>query len=511
MMNTAPPAETAESLLARLPFPVAYPLYWAGNPRGQLAPSECIQTALFATYQAYRLASHVLLAAYLWRDTIQAASGLTRDEGLLRIFATLASPYWSSWNEVGKRLVDYWNRADTKERCPAPALRDGLNSIRTKPRKGSPLLDLIQGRKGPGGRAAANSLFEAVWGLRNELAHRTGAQSEETRAQDEQTLAWLLPAVTALIEALFPAHAPFTLLHRLPDGGIVRLMGAHPDRTFPVEDCPEDWESVLDHESSAMAALCGAHMIPLRPLGDAFGEPVPGHDGMVLEPAALLEAISRRHLVMMGVQGCEIITPEHPLQARFKGVQQWLEQRLVRLEIAVADATLNGVADVARYESLSRLQALTGRKYFPEFYVERAGMDDALPRFAGGGKQAMVLRGQAGSGKSSLLVRFAQHLIDAARTTEPPAAEAAAAQARALADSSTPIVIFLSGGQDFSDSAAADPDLLLLRPIARALGLALPKEGGAPSLARVLCEIARNPPQEAESDPRRPAGHGFRL
>jgi len=51
--------------ISDLPFPVAYPLYWALDGESKLAISGRRRNAIFTVYQAMRLTALLMLADYL--------------------------------------------------------------------------------------------------------------------------------------------------------------------------------------------------------------------------------------------------------------------------------------------------------------------------------------------------------------------------------------------------------------------------------------------------------------
>lgn len=130
--------------LVYLPFPVAHPLAFARDPA--LGPTERLNNAIFAAYQAMRTAALLMLADYL--DVAASDRAL---EGAIR---GLRMPHWGEWTELANKLVLFWSgRSDGTPERPTrfPALVEGwqLGAMERGGDALRPLLEGLPGMQGP--------------------------------------------------------------------------------------------------------------------------------------------------------------------------------------------------------------------------------------------------------------------------------------------------------------------------------------------------------------------------
>jgi tetratricopeptide (TPR) repeat protein/GTPase SAR1 family protein len=127
----------------------------------------------------------------------------------------------------------------------------------------------------------------------------------------------------------------------------------------------------------------------------------------LLEPVALVDGNNRKRVVILGVRGwserSDLVAPFfEALAAKQTGFG--LERKEVKPWT---------VADWAETTAREAVEAMRGRKYLPECYLERRGVDDVVEALAARGGRALLLLGEAGSGKSSLLARLVERLTGA--------------------------------------------------------------------------------------------------
>ncbi len=139
------------------------------------------------------------------------------------------------------------------------------------------------------------------------------------------------------------------------------------------------------------------------------------------------------------------------------------------------------------------LEDIYNRKYFPSFYLERPDVDSVTYYLAQSAGKALLLIGEAGSGKSSLLARLAERLCGAA--IGPSGWE--------LPGEGDEGIAYLSGRADFGGTANASGDQLLADAIARKLGI---REGGESRAFASMADLALHLQVESCKDslPNRP-------
>ena len=399
-----------------VPFPVAYPLSYARDEG--LTASERVDNVLFGGYQAVRTTTLLLLADYLESETacLQVSEAIRG----------LRLPHWKEWVELCTALAKFW-RGDYPEAKPEretrfPELvRAWLEGAYPKrQRDDEPWRSVLKDL--PGGRGPARGPVDALWEARNRRAHGSGTRTGDT-TRDEKLLQRLLPVLEMMTEALF-GGGEFSLLRKVgeeADGTlrVIRLHGPHRDRLFEIEPLGEGWASVF--QATGIAALAGDEAVAIHPLflpHDPEQTLAPGDSGGFLEDLYLLDLVSERKVVSLGV-----LEPWKLTDRLAADVTAALKRKQVDFGLDEKATTRWTLADWSASTSGRLLSELTGRKYFPDFYLERTGVDEVVQRSLGldprfvteesekRGK-ALLLLGEAGSGKSSLLCRLIHDLLE---------------------------------------------------------------------------------------------------
>jgi hypothetical protein len=157
--------------LDHLPFPVAYPLAFAQDVKRP--PSERVDNALFAAYQAMRVTGLVLLADYFACDT---SSG-----HLASAIRGLRMPHWGEWTTLCDKLVKFWCGHFPKEEPERPShfgtLVEGWRAVnRVKGAGTSTWAEILAGLPGMGGPPTARTMLSTKRGTTG----RTGRQRGRT-------------------------------------------------------------------------------------------------------------------------------------------------------------------------------------------------------------------------------------------------------------------------------------------------------------------------------------------
>ena len=484
--------------LAGLPFPVAYPLSWALDP--SLSTGDRIDNAIFAAYQAMRLAGLLLLADYLACDaTSRRLAGPIRG---LRI------PHWGEWTLLAHQLARFW-RGDfgPDELPPRPsrfeALVDGWLDVNRNgaPKRGDdPWKELLEGLPGKQGRATnATSANDAVQKLRNDRAHRMATRTAD-QGEDERLLGRLLPVVERSIARLFPSGSLDLVrcVERAPSGlRVLRLAGAHRDLRFELESLDASWASAFD--VTGVAALVGDVAVPVYPLfvaGDEEPEACRVGSGGLVEPVSLVDGVKEKRLVLLGVKS------SGESERHVGPLLEALARKQVDPGQDRAGTTRWTLAGWSRATARESVNSLRGRKYFPECYVERRGVDDVVSMCMERPGRALLLLGEAGSGKSSLLARLADRLSaeDAPDDAEP------AVSGRGKKDKGDElgryfaakgggdVVLFLSGHAAFAGDAGKDGAALLCDAVLQRAGV---RAGTFRDLAEFAARLAETASEDS--------------
>jgi tetratricopeptide (TPR) repeat protein len=418
---STPPAAPLE--LESLPFPVAHPLALARDEG--LPPTERLEQALFAGYQALRATGLLLLADYL--------SNEGADRAVDEAARALRLPHWREWTELADALSSFW-------RGEAPG----------KPARPPRFAALAAGW------AAARTELAELGAARHARAVRLGAQPADA-AEDAATLAACLPRLEAACSALFPAGA-FTLLHRATSSPlqVVRVHGPHRDGVFLPE--PADASLARALEASPAVAVVEGQPLELSPLFVPSGA----------EPLVMLDGLPERGTVLLGVKTREE-APQH--LAAFKAALARKAPVPLLLREAVTASALVGPA---RAHARAELAQLSGRVYQPESWVERRDLDRALEDAFDRASSAVLVLGEAGRGKTSVLARKVDAL------TQPDG---------------TDVVVFLCGRSAWAGEATWSGARLLCQAVLRQAGIAAGSFNELSELLLHLHAAEAEPPQ----------------
>jgi tetratricopeptide (TPR) repeat protein len=419
-MSTLPAAPLE---LESLPFPVAHPLALARDEG--LPPTERLEQALFAAYQALRAAGLLLLADYL--------SNEGADRAVDEAARALRIPHWREWTELADALSAFW-RGESPGRPARPPRFAALAA----------------------GWTTARGELAEVGAARHARAVRLGTAAAEA-AEDAALLARCLPRVEAACSALFPPGA-FTLLRRAAASPlqVVRVHGPHRDGVFTPE--PADGSLALALEASPAVAVVEGRPLELYPLF------VPSEP----EPLVMLDGLKERGTVLLGVKTREE-TPQH--LAAFKSA---LARKGTSPLLARDAVTASALLAPSRASARSELAQLSGRVYQPEAWVERRDLDRALEDAFERASSAVLVLGEAGRGKTSLLARKVDAL------TQPDGPD---------------VVVFLSGRSAWAGEATWSGPRLLCQAVLRQAGIAAGSFNDLPELFLHLHTAEAAPPQ----------------
>jgi hypothetical protein len=471
--------------LSGLPFPVAYPLYWAHDPAGSLGVPERRANAIFSCYQAMRLATLLMLSDYL--DVKET------DPELASRIRGLRVPHWQEWTLLADELARFWSSDDRRPRPRFRKVVEGwvsVSRVKRSKRGKTPPLDatwqaLIDHFPGVGGKAQAGNANEAVWELRNRRAHREGVITPDTIREQRDELDRLVPLVHTIIMSLF-GTPEFELLRSVSaaDGGVnvIRLCGPHPDLQFAAEEVEPAWVDAL--AATLVAARFPEEVIPVYPLLIPTDDPDSRASIGLLDPAVMIDGVTDGKLTVLGVLSGATLQGPH-LQATLAA----LRRKQADLFVERRSASPWTLAPWARMTTIQALEDLAGRKYFPAFYLARPDVDGAVDRYESLSGRALLLLGEAGSGKSSLIARLADRLTGGQETGEHSAASLVAERG----DETEDLVVFLAGRADYGGSASASADRLLVDAMARKLGV---REGDFANLGDLVLHLG----QEGRSD-----------
>ena len=459
----------------------------------RLPASLRVDNLIFNAYQSMRTTALVLLADYVDCDT------LCRElDGPIR---GLRMPHWGEWVTLASKLSAFWLGQLTPQpsrECRVPALVEGWRSVASLGRRAHldprwvPLLAMFEGKH--------SCASDAMQKTRNDRAHRLETHTVDT-SRDERDRARLEPLVEEVVRTLFP-RGGFELLRRVPGDGplrVWRLHGAPEGLRFEARETDEDLTQAF--LPSGIVTLVAGVAVPLFPLfapSREEGGEVPG--GGLTEPAALVDGIKEKSVVLLGVRGYENST------ALIEPTRAALARKQMDLRLSASDASPVTIADWARTSSREAVDALHGRKYFPAAYVVRRGVDDVVDLLMERGGKGLLLLGEAGSGKSSLLARFvdretAPELVAATlsdRDRRGPDKGRLAAESVLADRGQGDVVLFLSGRADYGHDRRASADQLLCDAVLRKAGV---REGAFPSLEKLAATLDAGARRDSRARP----------
>jgi hypothetical protein len=230
----------------------------------------------------------------------------------------------------------------------------------------------------------------------------------------------------------------FVLLRALPSADsalrVMDLTGPHPDLRFAIQDADPDWAEAL--AETEIGAQFANEVLPIYPLllpADAREDKNPTG---FFEPVVMIDGVAEGRLTVLGVTGGYTMHGLH-LEATLAA----LRRKHGDLSLDRKDVAPWTVLAWARMTTQQTLEDIHNRKYFPSFYLERPDVDSVPDRLSETPGKALLLIGDAGSGKSSLIARLAERLCTP-RPDETTGPE--------LAEESEAVVAYLSGRADYA-------------------------------------------------------------
>lgn len=478
-----------------VPFPVAHPLHFARD--ACLSPSKRLNNAIFAAYQAMRVTAMLLLADYL--------ASKESCPTLQRPIAGLRMPHWNEWSLLCDQLSCFWGRiarGAPERNTHFHALLLGWQTVNDpkgyKYPRWKPLLDGLPGNSGP-----ARSANDAVWKARNDRAHRMATATFDDAAE-RQLLARLLPVVEAEVSVLFGA-GEFSLLRCVSAEGhplrAMRLHGSHPDLHFEAEPLDEVWRVLLQETGVAAVLEEDGVGIPLYPwFVDPEHDPgsVAVHEGGLTEPITLVDGVKEKSVVLLGVRS-------HGESSRIVGpLKQALARKQVDLGLRRDETTRWSLAAWSRATARETLETIMHRKYFPEVYLERQGVDDQVDAYAETKGRALLLLGEAGAGKTSILARLVDRLTRAAEQAPDDGHSTGDKRKDALTRflslrAHGDVVLFLSGRGAYAGDASATGRTLLCQAVLQKAGV---RSDAFNDLADFVARLADSASQDTQQNRR---------
>jgi tetratricopeptide (TPR) repeat protein len=404
------PSSGLPDLLNTLPFPVAFPLaHAAGLARKNQPPisiTDRFGNLIFGAEQMVRLSGLLLLADYLQCETSSVR--------LAPPIRSLRMPHWGEWTTLTSTLAKFWRRElenRPEKDCHFPWLPRAWREFASSSEE-SRWSDSLKEFQARTANTSANvnepvSLNRVLWRARNDFHHRraivTGdALDSEKNARAEFILENLLPLVIEAATVLFPPE-DFSLCFRnsSPADPRVRLHGTsleEMERTV----CEPDWKALFD--GGRVVARSHPYGQPsaeldLFPLIDSLITPQKEED------VGLLERFSEKDVTLLGVRGPASRPPLVAAIQKAIGLKQ-IDLKLEKKETGRDER----LAAASRARARDTLGELLEKKYFPLCYVPRKHVEDSIQQCLQSGHKALLLLGQAGSGKSSLLCRWVDRL-----------------------------------------------------------------------------------------------------
>lgn len=383
----------------RLPYPIARP--YMESLRTDTHVSAVLDNT-FATYSALlRFVGLTFVGQFL------VSHHNPDDPDVIRVaksIAALRQPTLESWftaiHSVKSLLV--------RKRVEREEFRKGGPFSR-------PLLEAIDTLKQAGKAGGGSSIHETIRNLRNdEIGHHEG-RTEEDRAA---ALRQVQPLIERVLEIHAPALEELTLLRSEGNGKMVRLTGAGP--SFPSEPVENPYLEEL-FTTSSLVLQRGDEYLQLFPLLIGW----PEWDGMAVDPVLSFDGFRVSSTAPDGHQQ----RTEYVRYRGFRGpldrveeyeyFRQLLDQKKISPYFDKANFQAWSVADWAASETRLNLAFHRGTKYFPEYYRERPGVETRVRRWlADGRKPAMLIKADAGFGKTSLFCKLAEELLESAGAEE---------------------------------------------------------------------------------------------
>jgi tetratricopeptide (TPR) repeat protein len=459
----APAGSPGPASLEVLPFAIAHPLTQAMDRAQGLGDRE--RAAAFAGYQLVRLSGLLLLSDYLLSDARCAKVDLA--------LRALRGPDFWAWAVLASQLARFW-AGELAEQPPRPAAFPRLSAAfrgfarKASGRRESRWSTLFEGLSGRDG--AATSPVDALWQAHEQAERRVGVDAGSP--PDERAIERTATLVEVATERLLGAEG--VVFGRLVPGragaaaGWIRLHGPRLDGCFQIEAVPRESASALAMTGSAALGNSGL-AVPLQSL---FVELDAASPRLWPSACGLTEPLIRRDdglakLAQVSAAGDaapgsapRVVSPALETLAR-KGV-----------DVLAAEDELS-VARVAPWAARSLAAALgrlRDRAYFPRFYVERAGLDDVAEGSLQQPGRALLVVGEHGAGKTSLLCRLASRFApsqgDARRPSGVWTGGPASTDGRGA-----PIVVLLSGRAAYAFAEGRSGEEALADAVARQIGV----------------------------------------
>ncbi len=461
----------ADALIDQLPFPVAYPWYMARNK--DLEPLMRVNNMIFTAYQAMRVTSLLLLSEYM--ETEESCLSLGRH------LTRMHMPHWGEWKGLTFALAKYIAGKNPRY---VPSCRYFFESLAENWRsmgrawKKDPAADPFrQGRQVP----LPIEIFQV---LRNRRAHNLGVL--DGTGDEREILAGHLPVLEFLLTRLFAdedIHLLRLPIADTPEAGrcqklladdktrsipLIPLEGIHADLSFTLHDHSLDANLRQALQKSPLVVRKENNVLPVYPFFLALDREAADSSG-IIEPVTLVDGFSQKRFVYLGVKSHGMVP------GLGKKVVEMLARKQHVLGLSRNQCSRDLMVAWTRDNSATTLANLTMSKYFPQCYLER-GVDQAFGRAINRGSRAIVLAGEAGCGKSSLLCRFVEHLLKRQKEPDPEkesrtgtsgGAPDLLLQARPDRD----MVIFMSGRQDIQADAAESMEHAFCRALLRCCGV----------------------------------------
>ncbi len=456
------------SVLETLPFPVAFPLAHALDPVRCPDAHNRFDNMIFAASQALRLTALLLLSDYF--------ESTTTCPKLDTHIRSLRMPHWENWSGLARALSKFWlgHENDKPERhCHFDWLPNAWLEVACTTIESSRWRDALRSIPGKSGQAV--SINDAFQKARNDAHHRLTTHSAGSAKACEAALGQLLPLLMEACALLFPQDKLALLRRHTGDPSrCIRLVGTHLDKRFATESVPQFADSFF--LKSEVVAMSGPNCVALHPLIVPIDPDLGGDDPFeveLLEPATLLDQAKEREVILLGVEKWWV------KEDYAKPFLEAIQRKQIGLGLSGEETRMWTLAPWSIDNAKANLGELTGKKYFPDCYVERRGVDDVFNLCLQGESKALLLIGEAGSGKSSLLCRLVEKLTGSPSSSAPELSQKNSEKHKPQNLESylkfhgaNDAVIFLSGRAAFGGDAHLEGSALLCEAVLQKAGIA---------------------------------------
>ncbi len=464
--QAAAPPES--SVIETLPFPVAFPLAHALDPVRCPDAHNRFDNMIFAASQALRLTALLLLSDYF--------ESTTTCPKLDTHIRSLRMPHWENWSGLARSLSKFWvgHENDKPERpCHFDWLPKAWLEVACTTIESSRWQDALRSIPGKSGQAV--SVNDAFQKARNDAHHRLTTHSAGSAKACEAALGQLLPLLMEACALLFPQDKLALLRRHTGDPSrCIRLVGTHLDKRFATEPVPQFADSFF--LKSEVVAVSGSNCVPLHPLVVPIDPDLGGGDPFeveLLEPATLLDQAKEREVILLGVEKWWV------KEDYAKPFLEAIQRKQIGLGLSGEETRMWTLAPWSIDNAKANLAELTGKKYFPDCYVDRRGVDDVFNLCLQGESKGLLLIGEAGSGKSSLLCRLVERLTGSPSSSGPELSQKNSEKHKPQNLESylkfhgaNDAVIFLSGRAAFGGDAHLAGSALLCEAVLQKAGIA---------------------------------------